>query len=60
MSNVYTTDTFHVCVLPEANRKWQVGQVYSCDCNRLFRVIAYYEGKGFVYIGKLNDTRKSN
>ena len=60
MNNVYTTDTHHVCVLPEANRKWQVGQVYACACDRLFRVVAYYEGKGFVYIGKLRDTKEYN
>ena len=53
--NVYVASPFHVCVLPQANRKWQVGQVYSCTCGNLFRVQAYYEGKGFTHIGKVTN-----
>lgn len=55
MENVYVATPFHVCVLPQANRKWQVGQVYSCTCGNLFRVQAYYEGKGFTHIGKVTN-----
>lgn len=55
MKSVYTpSENFHVCVLPNADNKWwQVGHVYSCECGNLFRVVAYYEGKGFNHIGKL-------
>lgn len=53
MKEVYQKDKFHVCVLPNANRKWQVGQLYGCDCGNIFRVRAYYEGQGFMFFGKI-------
>jgi len=59
MRTVYTSSNdFHVCVLPEADRKWQVGQIYACTCGNLFRVVAYYEGKGFNHIGKLEFSKE--
>jgi len=55
MGSVYAGSISHACVLPDANRKWQAGQVYACSCNRLFRCQQYYDTKAFVYIGRIGE-----